>query len=244
MSGDACADPGYSKSTLQSTDRLDELASEALRRLKDNHTYEDWRAVGRKLVAITEEVMLEFQLTEWDQNNRALTRDAVKRFEEWETSVSNNEKPMSKQERWALRELMTNPKIDAYYATLTGSQRRRLNHPNAIINHWKRHRVKKPSAPRRSTINFEFAVDTVRTGLKAMDTDTRRAVLEQITAPFKDDLKEENDSAIPETIREFVMIDLDDWIECRTEFDPKFSEMVRKFMVLANREMDFSTEEE
>jgi hypothetical protein len=67
-----------------------------------------------------------------------------------------------------------------------------------------------------------------------MDTDNRRAVLERVVAPFKDDLKKENDSAISETIREFIMIDLDDWIECRTEFDSKFVEMVRKFLVLAD----------
>src|SRR5262249_15794969 len=82
------------------------------------------------------------------QNNRTLTGDEAKGFEEWENSVSN-EKPMSKQERWALRELMTNPDIRAYCATLTGPQRRRLNHPNAIVNHWKKHRGKKPNAPRR-----------------------------------------------------------------------------------------------
>ncbi len=168
-------------------DRVDELAREALRRLKSNHTYEDWRAVGHKLVAITAEVMRELQLTEWDQNNRTLTHKAAKRFDEWEISVSN-EKPMSKQERWALRELMTNPDIHAYYTMLTGSERRRLNHPNAIINHWKKHRGKKPSAPRRSGIDFEVAIDTLRAGLEAMDTDNRRAVLERLTSPFKVEL--------------------------------------------------------
>jgi hypothetical protein len=173
----------------------DELARVALRRLKNNQTYEDWRAVGRKLVAITIEVTHELQLTEWDQNNRTLTRNAANRFEEWEIGVSN-EKPMSKQERWALRELMTNPDIDAYYATLTGLERRRLNHPNAIINHWKKHRGKNPSAPRKNSIDFEVAINTVHAKLEGMDTNNRRAALERITAPFKNDLKEENDSPL------------------------------------------------
>jgi hypothetical protein len=58
--------------------------------------------------------------------------------------------------------------------------------------------------------------------------------------------KKENDSAIDETIREFINVDLDDWIERERGIgsDPKFVEMARKFLVLANREMGFSEEPE
>ncbi len=183
-------DDGYSKSTHESTDRVDDLAREALRRLKNNHTYEDWRSVGKKLILITEAVMRELQLTEWDPNDRKLVREVSKRFEDWENSVSNA-KPLTKQERWALRELMTNSDINTYYMTLTGPERRRLNHPNGIVNRWKKghpNADKLRHVPRRNANNLEVAISTVRVELEAMDADNRCAVLERLTSPFKDEL--------------------------------------------------------
>ena len=186
---DPLSDGGYSESTNRDDEqRVDSNACDALRRLKSDHTYEDWRSVGKKIVLITEEVMRELQLSAWDPNNRALSREAAKRFENWENSVSNA-KPLTKQERWALRELMTNADIHTYYMTLTGPERRRLNHPNAIINRWKNdHPDKVRRVPQRNAINLEVAIDTVCAGLEAMDTDNRRAVLERLTSPFKDEL--------------------------------------------------------
>ena len=32
---------------------------------------------------------------------------------------------------------MSNPAINAYRNTLTGPEKRRLNHPNAVINRWR-----------------------------------------------------------------------------------------------------------
>jgi hypothetical protein len=177
-------DPGYSKST----DSIDANARDALRRLKSDHTYEDWRSVGKKLMIITEAVMREHHVTAWDQNDRKLVSEVSKRFENWENSVSNA-KPLTKQERWALRELMTNSDIHIYYMTLTGPERRRLNHPNAIINRWKNdHPDKVRRVPHRNPINLEVAIDTVCAGLEAMDSDNRRAVLERLTSPFKNEL--------------------------------------------------------
>ena len=72
----------------------------------------------------------------------------------------------------------------------------------------------------------------MRTELEGMDTNNRRAVLERITAPFKNDIKKESDLAAAETLRELINVDLDDWIEGRTKFDPKFVEIIRKFMVI------------
>src|SRR6516165_8793246 len=119
-------------------ERIDANAREALRRLKSGQTYEDWRAVGQKMMVITEEVMNELALDEWDPDNKQLTREFTRRFEGWEASVSNA-KPISKQERWALRELMTNPDYHAFYTTeLAGPEQRKTNHPNKIIEKYKR----------------------------------------------------------------------------------------------------------
>jgi hypothetical protein len=119
-------------------ERIDANAREALRRLKSGQTYEDWRAVGQKMMVITEEVMNELALNEWDKDNKQLTREFTRRFEGWEASVSNA-KPISKQERWALRELMTDPKYHAFYTTeLVGPEQRKTNHPNKIIEKYNR----------------------------------------------------------------------------------------------------------
>ena len=59
------------------------------------------------------------------------------RWEEYEAGAGRNHKPLSKQERWALREVMTNPEITAWRSTLTGPEKRKLNHPNAVLNRFR-----------------------------------------------------------------------------------------------------------
>jgi hypothetical protein len=182
---------GYSKST-DDDDRkrhIDANARDALRRLKTDQTVEDWRAVGEHQNIITEEVMSKLGLTTWDPNNKKLVREVTKRFEDWERSVSNYH-PLTKQERWALRELTNNPKYLEWHATLTKPERRRLNHPNAIINRWKKAHPdsNKLHAPRKNAINFEIAIDTVVNQLEVMDTDNRCAVLERLIHQFKNEL--------------------------------------------------------
>jgi|SRR6516165_6025792 hypothetical protein len=129
-------------------ERIDANAREALRRLKSGQTYEDWRAVGQQMMVITEEVMNELALDEWDKDNKQLTREFTRRFEGWEASVSNA-KPISKQERWALRELMTDPKYHAFYTTeLPGPEQRKTNHPNKIIEKYNR-KYPDPNKPKK-----------------------------------------------------------------------------------------------
>ena len=185
---------GYSKSTddADRMRRIDAAAREALRRLKTNQTVEDWRAVGAQQNIITEEVMSELGLTTWDPNDRKLVREVTKRFEDWERSFSNDHL-LTKQERWALRELTNDPKYLEWHATLTKPEQRRLNHPNAIINRWKKAHPNStnklnPHAPRKNAINFEIAIDTVVEHLEAMDTDNRRSVLERLAHRFKNEL--------------------------------------------------------
>ena len=82
------------------------------------------------------------------------------------------------------------PKYLQWHATLTKAERRRLNHPNAIINRWKKAHPdsNKLHTPRKNAINFEIAIDTVVEQLEAMDTDNRCAVLERLTHQFKKEL--------------------------------------------------------
>jgi hypothetical protein len=133
---------------IERKERIAQNAAEALRRIKSGQTYEDWRAIGHQMMVITEEVMNELALDEWDPDNKQLTREFTKRFEGWEATV-HNAKPISKQERWALRELMTNPDYHAFYTTeLVGPEQRKTNHPNKIIEKYKR-KHPDPNKPKR-----------------------------------------------------------------------------------------------
>jgi hypothetical protein len=190
---DLSLEAGYSKSTDHDDykRRIEADARNALRRLKTDQTVEDWRAVGDQQNIITEEVMSELGLTEWAPNDRKLVREVTRRFEDWERSVSNDH-PLTKQERWALRELTNDSKYLQWYATLTKPERRRLNHPNAIINRWKKAHPDsnklKLHTPRKNAINFEIVIDTVVKQSEAMDTDNRCAVLERLIHQFKNEL--------------------------------------------------------
>ena len=55
-----------------------------------------------------------------------------------ESQLGINQKPLSKQERCALREVMCNPETSAWRDTLDGMNRRKLNHPNKVIERWRR----------------------------------------------------------------------------------------------------------
>jgi hypothetical protein len=169
--------------------RRDQVAREAYTRLKRGQTYEDWRSVGEKLSDITEEVMAEQGLTQWDPNDKKLVREVAGRFEAWERQISN-EPPMHKSERHNLRELMTNPIYHTWYMTLPGPERRRLNHPTAIIAKYKRaHLVKKKSDDELGGgPKLEKLIDGLLDHLHAMDLDGRRSVLERLVSPFKEEL--------------------------------------------------------
>jgi hypothetical protein len=113
---------------------------ECLRRLHGNQTWEDWMGTGAAMMVITEEAMAEVGASEWDKDNKRLVKEFNERWDEYEARAlrkGTNDKPLSKQERWALREVMTNPEIGAWRGLLDGPQQRRLNHPNAIVNKWK-----------------------------------------------------------------------------------------------------------
>jgi hypothetical protein len=119
-------------------ERIKAQGLESLRRLKSDYTWEDWIVVGEAMMVITEEAMEAVGASVWDPNNRQLTREFMARWDEYEYQAGDNQKPLSKQERWALREVMTHPEIGAWRATLDGVNRRKLNHPNKVIERWRR----------------------------------------------------------------------------------------------------------
>jgi hypothetical protein len=158
--------------------RINANARDALRRIKSGQTYEDWRMVGEKLMLVTEEVMADLHILEWDPQNKRLVREIAYRFEGWEREVSN-EAPMGKDERGKLRELMTNPVYHSWYMTLPGPERRRLNHPSAIIAKYKaRHpdpnNVRLERRPTRPQV--EVAIDALTAHLRELEPDERTVV--------------------------------------------------------------------
>jgi hypothetical protein len=117
--------------------QIGDNAVDALRRLMTNQTFEDWRQVGVQMMIVAEETMADLKREKWDGDDKLLVREFVRRFDTWQGKVTNA-KPISKQERWALREVMTDPKYQVWYMDLPGPKQRKMNHPNAIINAYKR----------------------------------------------------------------------------------------------------------
>src|SRR5262249_41381848 len=71
------------------------------------------------------------------EDDKKLQRLLVLKWEAFEHRAGDNYKPLSKQERWALRFLMEHPEVNAWRATLDGSRQRKLNHPNNVISKWR-----------------------------------------------------------------------------------------------------------
>ena len=110
---------------------------QCLGRLHGDQTWDDWIGVGAALVIITKEALVEVAALKWDPNNKRLVKAFTVRWDEYEAGAGKNHKPLSRQERHALREVMNNPELSAWRSTLTGPEKRRLNHPNAVLNRYK-----------------------------------------------------------------------------------------------------------
>jgi hypothetical protein len=162
-------------------ERVREHGRDCLRRVKGDATWEDWLGIGAAMMDITEEALAEVGVAVWDGNNKRLTKAFTQRWEEYEASAAepgSNQKPLSKQERWALREVMTNPDIGAWRTTLDGVNRRKLNHPNRVIDRWKSATQTRDREPKKPS-------DTMSKALKE-----RGKVIEQQEARIKE-LEEE-----------------------------------------------------
>jgi len=150
---------------------------ECLRRVKGDTTWEDWMGIGAALMVITEEAMKTVGVTAWNKDNKHLIREFNERWDEYEASAleqGSNQKPLSKQERWALREVMTNPEIGAWRSGLDGTNRRKLNHPNKVIERWRRATQTSDKEPKKPSPSLSQALkdrDKVIAELEARNTE-------------------------------------------------------------------------
>jgi hypothetical protein len=120
---------------------------EAYLRIRNNQTHRDWRAIGRVLDHITLGVMNRLGRTSYDldEGDSQIERWANRLFRDWESSFSDTA-PLSRQELSYLRRMMR-PDVDEWYQSLPEKVRRRLNHPQAIVNKWRRSLEPRPPRP-------------------------------------------------------------------------------------------------
>jgi hypothetical protein len=108
-------------------------------RLHGDVTWDDWIGVGAAMEIVTAEALAVVGTLKWDPNNKQLVIEFNARWELYEKRAGLNHKPLSKQERSALREVMDNSAISAWRSTLTGPEKRNLNHPKAVLRRFQAH---------------------------------------------------------------------------------------------------------
>jgi hypothetical protein len=115
-----------------------DLGLAALRRINADKTWDDWKQVGEALKVITEGAVAQARSGPWHRDNKAAVRMFNGLWEHYEKSDGSNHKPLSSSERTALRFIVDHPEVEVWRDTLDGTKRRQLNHPNAIVNAWRK----------------------------------------------------------------------------------------------------------
>jgi hypothetical protein len=137
----------------------------ALVRLKSDRTHDDWRAVATVMLLFTVDASRELgRIGRPDHEDTAVTKLSNKKFRAWEQEGGSNLHPLSKQELWALRELTFNPEIEDFYLREPPERRRKLNHPNAIINAHKRSLTLKEKLAAASDEQPDTTLERMRSG--------------------------------------------------------------------------------
>ena len=128
-------------STTVKTDRLDSptyhpdeavvrAGQEAWCRLRSNATWDDWKQVGKAHLIGRHKAMIEAGV------NQPIGRRYNEAFGTWQREFGFEN--LDKGDRARLFEVMGHlAEIDAWLATLTTSERLRLNHPDAVLRKWK-----------------------------------------------------------------------------------------------------------
>ena len=128
-------------STSVKTDRLDcpayhpdeavvRAGQEAWCRLRSNATWDDWKQVGKAHVIGRHKAMIEAGV------NQPIGRRYNEAFGAWQREFGFEN--LDKGDRTRLFEVMGHlTKIEAWLATLTTSDRLRLNHPTTVLRKWK-----------------------------------------------------------------------------------------------------------
>jgi hypothetical protein len=103
---------------------------EAWCRLRSNATWDDWKQVGKAHVIGRHKAMIEAGA------NRPIGRRYIEAFSTWQREFGFDN--LDKGDRARLFEVMGHlAKIEAWLATLTTSERLRLNHPTTLLRRWK-----------------------------------------------------------------------------------------------------------
>lgn len=129
----------FTPDDVERVQRIKAIGLTCLNHIHGDFVFEDWCGVGAALLVITEEALVAVGAFKWDPRNARMVKEFNQLWEQYEASAGTNRKPLSKQERCALREVMTNPAILAWRETLTGSEKRKLNHPKAILSRYMAH---------------------------------------------------------------------------------------------------------
>ena len=112
-----------SANTPDNTERVQRIKANGLAclgRIHGDVTWDDWMGVGAAMMIVTEEALVVVGALKWDSNNKYAVTEFNARWDLYEASAGSNHKPLSKQEKCALREIMSNPEISAWRGTLTG----------------------------------------------------------------------------------------------------------------------------
>lgn len=118
---------------------------EALQRIRDRDkaTFDDWLAVGRALIAGRTECMAKAGVNKpYGPAYQRLTRAFLERH--GLADIDSHERV------GAIHCVEHQAEIEAWRAGLTDVQRRRANHPNTIMAHWRRHTVPQKPGPKAS----------------------------------------------------------------------------------------------
>jgi hypothetical protein len=131
---------------MERQERILEDGLVAMGRIKGDQHFDDWMRIKSAMEVITERACAKQGVAEWDDRDRKLIKVFGELWDEYETRLPSNHKPLSKQERSALRFLIAHPEVQSWRDTQPGEQKRKLNHPNSVINKWRgATQPKKPS---------------------------------------------------------------------------------------------------
>jgi hypothetical protein len=144
----------------------------ALRRINADKSWDDWKMVGAAVRVITAAAVEQAKSGAWHRDNKSAVRMFNELWEHFETSDGSNQKPLSSSERTQLRFIMDHPEIEDWRNTLDNTKRRSLNHPNAVVNAWK----KATQTPDAAKTEAAQAKMDVMVGLEKELADTKKAL--------------------------------------------------------------------
>ncbi|MES5485942.1 hypothetical protein QMZ05_24580 [Bradyrhizobium sp. INPA03-11B] len=157
------------------TSDLISLGREAWQRIqhRDKATFDDWIAIGKALIAGRQECMAKAGV------NSPYGPAYQKLMRSWldENGLAGTD---SHERVGAIHCVEHQAEIESWRTGLTDVQRRRANHPNTILAHWRRGTVPRKSGPRRAPVRAKigrpqgngkpvfFDGDMIRRGAAAM----------------------------------------------------------------------------